>query len=253
MVGRRKALMKELAQIVLATAAALAWMVAPVHAGDPAPASGSIYNGQWSCEFRQATKPGGTLVKTAAYDDIVNYLEVAVKSSFQVDKNGSFSWEERKNGSCRGDRSITYIDGKTTSDSFDMAAVLKVAGQVVDAKTRALKVTVEFWAGTGRFANLGGGTTFVVSADGSTQTYFPNIGPTFTRHNPHPPFVWELKPVSIEQQDLGPDQQREIVTYKGSRGIKPPVAGETVAGGGDYATEHIEIRQVRELKLVPRG
>jgi hypothetical protein len=61
----------------------------------------------------------------------------------------------------------------------------------------------------------------------------------------------ELKPVSIEQQDQGPDQQLEIVTYKGSRGIKPPVAMH-VPGDGNWATEHIEIRQVRELKLVPR-
>jgi hypothetical protein len=232
----------------------LCWDAAPAHAGDPAPSSGSIYDGQWSCEFRRVTRPAGTFVQTLGFlSSIENELFVAVKSSFQVDKNGSFSWEERKNSSCRGDTSYYLRDGKTTSDSFDMAAVLKVAGQVADAKTRALKVTVESWAGSGLFVNLGGGTTFVVSADGSTQTYFPNIGPTITRHNPHPPFVWELKPVSIERQDLSPDQQREIVTYKGSRGIKPPVAIETVAGGGDYKTEHIEIRQVRELKLVPRG
>ena len=245
--------MKQLAQIVLATVAGLAWMVASAAAGDPAPASGSIFDGQWSCEFRAVTKPGGTLIQTIAYDLIRNGLFVAVKSSFQVDKNGSFSWEERKNSHYHDDDFYTRKTGEQFSLSFDQEAILKVAGHVVDTKTRALKVTVESWAGSGLFVNLGGGTTFVVSADGSTQTYFPNIGPTITRHNSHPPFVWELKPVSIERQDLGPDQQREIVTYKGSRGIKPPVAIETVAGGGDYKTEHIEIRQVRELKLVPRG
>ena len=138
MAGRRKTLVEKLAQIVVATAAGLAWMVAPSQAGDPAPSSGSIYGGQWSCEFRRVTRPAGTFVQTLGFlSSIENELFVAVKSSFQVDKNGSFSWEERKNSSCRGDTSYYLRDGKTTSDSFDMAAVLKVAGQVADAKTRA--------------------------------------------------------------------------------------------------------------------
>jgi hypothetical protein len=240
--------MKQLTQIVLAMAVGLAWMVAPAHAGDPAPASGSIYDGQWSCEFRVVTKPGGTPMQTIAYDSIQNQLFTAIKSSFQVDKNGSFSWEERKNSHWHADSFYTYKNGTTAFLSWDQEAILKVAGQVVDTKARTLKVTMEHWLGSGRFTDsMGGGTI-----DGSSQTCFPVGRPSGRYPLPHASFVWELKPVSIEQQDLGPDQQREIVTYKGSRGIKPPLAMHC-PGDGNLATEHIEIRQVRELKLVPRG
>jgi hypothetical protein len=246
--------MKQLAQIVVATAAGMAWMAAPAHAGDPAPSSGSIFDGRWSCEFRVVTKPGGTLVQTIAYDLIRNGLFVAVKSSFQVDKNGSFSWEERKNSHYHDDDFYTRKTGEQFSLSFDQEAILKVAGQVVDTKTRGLKVTVERWLGSGRFTDRYGGGTNVVNADESTQIFFSNNGwpSSLPKSVPHSTFVWELKPVSIERQDQGPDQQREIVTYKGSRGIKPPLAMH-VPGDGNEVTEHIEIRQVRELKLVPRG
>ncbi len=173
--------MKQLAQIVLATVAGVAWMAAPVVAGDPAPASGSIFDGQWSCEFRVVTKPGGTLVQTVAYDLIQNQLVAAVKSSFQVDKNGSFSWEERKNSHSHVDDFYTRKTGAQFSLSWDQEAILKVAGQVVDTKTRALKVTVEHWPGSGRFTDSMGGGTTVVAADGSSQTDFPDGGPPRSR------------------------------------------------------------------------
>jgi hypothetical protein len=243
--------MKSIVQRVLIAAGllcVLCWDAAPAHAGDPAPASGSIFDGQWSCEFRVVTKPGGTPVTTVAYDSIQNQLFTAIKSSFQVDKNGSFSWEERKNSHWHADSFYAYKSGKTTFVSWDEEAILKVAGQVIDTKTRALKVTVEHWLGSGRFTDsMGGGTI-----DGSSQTYFAVGRPSGRYPLPHVSFVCESKPVSIEQQDLGPDQQREIVTYKRSRGVgfNPQFH---VAGDGNWYTEHIEIRQVRELKLVPRG
>jgi hypothetical protein len=246
--------MKQLAQIVLAAVAGLAWMAAPTQAGDPAPSSGSIYDGQWSCEFRIVTKPGGTPMQTIAYDSIQNQLFTAIKSSFQVDKNGSFSWEERKNSHWHADSFYAWKSGITSFLTWDQEAILKVAGQVVDTKTRALKVTVEHWVGSGRSTEPATDITVVASADGSTLTYFPNNGwpRSLPKPNPHPTFEWELKPINIDRQDLGPDQQREIVTYKGSRGIKPPLAMHC-PGDGNLATEHIEIHQVRELKLVPRG
>jgi hypothetical protein len=120
--GRRKALMRELAQIVLATAAGLAWMAARVHAGDPAPSSGSIYDGQWSCEFRAVTNPGGTLIQTGGYDMIRNHLFTVIKSSFQVDKNGSFSrrrqlsyiYRERRPQDRQRNGNMEFLRGKWT-------------------------------------------------------------------------------------------------------------------------------------------
>ena len=184
---------------------------------------------------------------------IENVLFTAIKSSFQVDKNGSFSWEERKNIHFHDDSFFAWKNGLRTYNTWDQEAVLKVAGQVVDTKTRILKVTVEHWVGSGRYTQTGVDGTIVASADGISQTFFPSDKPDSQPFPiPHLSFVWELKPVSTERQDLGPDQQREIVTYKGSRGLKPS-PGLYVAGDGNLVTEHIEIRQVRELKLVPRG
>jgi hypothetical protein len=226
----------------------LCWDAAPVHAADPAPSSSSIYDGQWSCEFRLVTKPGGTFVTFLNHAQLENVLFTAIKSSFQVNKNGSFSWEERKNTSYHTD-AVYYPTGSYNSDR---KAILKAKGQVVDAKTRTLKVTVEHWLGSGRESQ----GTIVASTDETSETHyweFFSDAPPKTIPVAHLSFEYELKPVSIEQQDLGPDQQREIVTYRGSRGINPGFGGWKVAGDGYWWTEYIEIRQVRELKLVPRG
>jgi hypothetical protein len=203
--------------------------------------------------FREATPPGGLFAQTIGFDTTQNRLFTAVKSPFHVDKNGAFSWIERNNTYFHHDSFYAWKGGVRASLSWDQQGVLKATGQVIDTKTRTLKLTVERWPGSGRFMDRYGGGTITVSADGHTQTYFPVGRPTSPPiPNPHPPFVWGLKPVSIERQDLGPDQQREIVTYKGSRGVKGPAAWH-ILGDGNWATEHIEIRQVPELKLVPRG
>ncbi len=177
----------------------------------------------------------------------------AVKSPFQVDKTGAFSWIESQHTQWHADGFYAWKNGTRARVSWDREAFLKATGQVVDTKTRTLKVTVEWWPGSGRFMDYHGGGTITASADGHTEQYFP-IGWPASQPIPtsHPPVEWELKPVSIERQDLGPDQQREIVTYKASRGVKAPAAWH-VPGDGNWTTMHIEIRQVRELKLVPRG
>jgi hypothetical protein len=231
----------------------LCWSVAIARADDAAPSAQSVFGGQWSFEFREATRPGGMFAQSAAYDTTQNRLFTVVKSPFQVDKNGVFSWIERNNTYFHHDTFYARTNGVRSSLSWDQVGVLKATGQVVDSKTRTLKVTVERWPGSGRYMDRSGGGTITVSADGYTQTYFPSAFPP-ARPNQiaHPPFVWELKPASIERQDLGPDQQRETVTYKGSRGVKGPAAWH-ILGDGYFTIEHIEIRQVRELKLVPRG
>jgi hypothetical protein len=84
------------ALIAVGLLCALCWDPAPAHANDPASSSGSIYDGQWSCEFRLVTKPGGTFVTFLNHAQLENVLFTAIKSSFQVNKNGSFSWEEHQ-------------------------------------------------------------------------------------------------------------------------------------------------------------
>ena len=83
-----------------------------------------------------------------------------------------------------------------------------------------------------------------VSGQGNTIS-IAGAGGTVTVPLPVVPSIWELKPTSIETQDLGPDQQREIVTYRGRR--------QATTKSGFPVTEHIEVIQIRQLKLVPRG
>jgi hypothetical protein len=225
---------------------------AAARADDAGPSAESVFDGLWSLEFRNASQPGGTFAQTTAYETTQNMLFTASKNRFRVDKNGTFSWIERDNPFFHADSFYAYKNGTTASLSWDQEAVLKVTGQVVDTKTRTLKVTAEHWVGSGRFMDGFGGGTITASADGNTQTHYPSGRPTTTIKRRHPPDVWELKPVNIERQDLGPDQQREIVTYKASRGIKGP-AGWRIAGDGNLSIMYIEVRQIRELKLVPRG
>ena len=112
---------------------------------------------------------------------------MAIKSSFQVDKNGSFSWEERKNGQYHLDNFCTIKgNGATDFGSFDQEAILKVAGQVVDTKTRTLKVTVEHWQGNGGVTTTYGSSTIVVAADGSSDTWFSSDLPPETHSRSQP-------------------------------------------------------------------
>ena len=63
---------------------------ATARADDAAPSAESVFDGEWSFEFRRATHPGGTFAQTTGYDTTQNLLFTAVKSRFQVDKNGCF-------------------------------------------------------------------------------------------------------------------------------------------------------------------
>ena len=111
--------------------------------------------------------------QSAAYDTTQNRLFTVVKSPFQVDKNGAFSWIERTNTYFHHDTFYARTNGVRSSLTWDQEGVLKATGQIVDTKTRTLKVTVERWPGSGRYMDRSGGGTITVSADGYTQTYFP--------------------------------------------------------------------------------
>jgi hypothetical protein len=82
---------------------------------------------------------------SAAYNVTQNILFTAAKSQFQVDKNGAFSWIQRDNTYYHADSFYIYKNGTTTgSPSWDQEEVLKATGQVVDTKTRTLKVKVQY-------------------------------------------------------------------------------------------------------------
>jgi hypothetical protein len=49
-------------------------------ADDAAPSAQSVFDGQWSFEFREATPPGGMFAQTTGFDTTQNHLFTAVKA-----------------------------------------------------------------------------------------------------------------------------------------------------------------------------
>jgi hypothetical protein len=220
--------MKSIVQRVLLAAGLLCVLSerAAAQADGSAPSSDSTYDGQWSLEFGISFQ----------------LLIQAVKSSFQVGKNGSFAWKEGEYG-----QAYTAYTGPGNSEETTHELLLRAQGQVLDKQTRTLKVTLGWRSGNGRQWDTANGDPIVwsVSASGDSVTGINAVGGSMTIPHPAVPSVWELKPTSIEQQDLGPDGMREVVTYRGRR--------QATSKGGIPVTEHIEVIQVRELKLVARG
>jgi hypothetical protein len=101
---------------------------AAARADDAGPSAESVFDGQWSLEFRNASQPGGTFAQTTAYDTTQNMLFTASKNRFRVDKNGTFAWIERDNPFFHADSFYAYKNGTTASLSWDQEAVLKVTG-----------------------------------------------------------------------------------------------------------------------------
>lgn len=240
--------MKHIIHLALIAAGALYVLSGRIAArgDDPASSSNSTYDGQWSLEFGVATKPGGETTMIAEVTRTINLSFQAVKSSFQVDKSGTFAWEEREHGLFHSDQTLIDRLGHTAHPGETQQPVLRAKGQVVDKETRALKLTLEWTGGNGSFVDGRGGGTLSTTADPNTITVTGVVSGTA-------PWVsttskWELKPSKIERQDLGPDEQREVVTYKARRTTNVPFWLRDQS-----ATEHIEVIQVRQLKLVPRG
>ena len=105
---------------------------AAARADDAAHLAESVFDGQWSFEFREATQPGGMFAQSTAYDTTQNRLFTVVKSPFQVDKNGAFSWIERTNTYFHHDTFYARTNGVRSSLTWDQEGVLKATGQIVD-------------------------------------------------------------------------------------------------------------------------
>lgn len=232
---------------VLATWCLLLW--APSDLRAQTPPRTKLFDGQWSLDFFAATRPGGETQRVGMSTlSPLNLLFRAVRSDFRVAEDGKVNWTERTNGQWHSDVVATMDSGQRSIASQTTEPLLKAKGTVDDQ--RKLTLTLRWSHGSGPF--IGGlgttGGTLTVSADGETLTIKSDDGTVSLPHK-YLTTEWTLQPASIEQQEQGPDMIREVTTYKARRQGTLNEWGS----GPLPVVERIEVKQIRQLKLVPRG
>ena len=117
------------------------------------------------------------------------------------------------------------------------------------AYERSLEVDLEYTGGNGAYGDSRGGSgAYSVDSAGEQMTVTGVGGPPTTIPVTYWQAKWSLKPARIVREEISPDEVRETTTYEGSR------EAENATSLGKYkVTERIEIKQVRNLNLVPRG
>jgi hypothetical protein len=231
--------------------AATGWAAEPP---DKAP-----FDGQWSLEFRVNTKPGGEEFTTRQGVSVSPYhlhFHAAIESlQFQDDR--SVKVEARENTPLTIS-STSRFGGVTLWDHQNHRGLLRAEGLGSgDRQNRTVKLTINwiYLEGTG-FASDSFGTSSSyrgrTSDDGTSVTLTNEAG---TRTLPIQMWksTWELKAENIEQTEVSPDCLVETATYRARQttrltpldpgGFSPPLP----------VIEEIELKQVRQLNLVPRG
>lgn len=218
--------------------------------------AGNPFDGQWSLTLDQSTGPGGaTLAVSGATISPYHCTYHAEKRQFQVQADGTIDWTENEAGT-------SSHDGQSEHFSFsgDRQLMLRASGKVqapqtagATEKDRRLTLKLSVIGGNGRSTgtSLSGTQTGIgiVSADGSQLTNYPG-GTTV----PNPAWVieWsELKPSSVQDEELGPETIRRTTTYAVTRETRIP--REINGLFTPLMTERLEIKHVRYLDLVPRG
>jgi hypothetical protein len=236
-------------------AAALAGLLV-VTAG-PLPAQepgGNPFDGEWTLTFDVATPPGGVALPWNPHYHMAFH---ASKRSFQVKADGTFAWREVDDGSYKTNSTVN-VAGTQTEVWASHQALLKAGGQATATLTppgspqpydRSLEVNLDWSAGNGAYGgNHGGGGTYIVDAAGEQMTVSGVNAPPTTLPVTYLNAKWELKPASTIREEISPGQIRETITYKESRQTELP------SMVGKYkVTERIEVKQMRNLGLVPRG
>jgi hypothetical protein len=245
------------------------------------PAGRNPFDGEWSLEFRVATRPGGesrVASRGITPEDVqtINLLMHVSRPSFAVGADGSLRWEQREEGLVHWD-DFSRLVGKTATS--DCQVVLRGTGEATatpapagSGRTYDRRLTLELsWAGSNGSGldHAGKPWTVALSADGSQWTTNYGTAAVVSEKS-----LWELEPASTEREEIAPDVIRETAIYRASRqkqrasrqkqrasrqkqrasrqkqseayklGIPP--APLTI-------TERIEIKHIHYLNLVPRG
>lgn len=217
------------------------------------------FNGQWSLDFRVDTRPGGETFTTRQGGEVSAYeLHFqASRGSFRLQDDRSLKLDILESSSLII-RSTTRFGAVTMQDRQRHRGRMHIEGAGSgEQDDRRLKLTIRWGlsSGVGISTDSFGTsqtTRSQMSADG-TQLTLSNEAGTGTFAFDLWKSEWELKPSSLEKREVSSDVIVETATYEGRRntrlapldpgGFSPPLP----------VTEEIELKQVRQLKLVPRG
>jgi hypothetical protein len=216
--------------------------------------SGSKFDGQWSLELQISTKPGGETLQAAGAVTSPIHIQIrAANPSFTVDDSGKFSWDSRDCGRSHVAKHAAYTGGGTSDTSEQTRVLLKVQGSV--SERRVLTIDPQWTSGNGQlWTTTSTGAIFLgcysVSGDGSsisisTSGNLPGDYRTYTLPIKYQGAPWTLSPTSIEQHEISADVIREVAKYRAQR--------QGTYAGAVPVIERLEIKQVRNLELVPRG
>jgi hypothetical protein len=216
------------------------------------------FEGQWSLEYFVATKPGGETHQVGILTlSPINLLFQVARSEFQVGEDGKFNWTERSGGQWHSDTVSTDSLGQRSISVQDTEPLLVADGTITlvdaamgDEKTKSLELKLKWSHGSGTFIGGVGNVTgtLAVSGDGQTLTVTSDKGAVSMPHT-YLTTQWTLTPKSVEREEEGPDMIREVTTFQARR-------QGTLSDWGSGAlpvVERIEVKQIRHLKLVPRG
>jgi hypothetical protein len=225
------------AAVVLAAASTLA----------QEPAARNPHAGEWSLEFRVATRPGGesriaSINLTPPDTQTINLLLHVSRPSFGVAADGALRWEQQEGTLFHWDDFSSLVGRTSTADG---QTVLRVVGKTIamlappgSGRTYDRRLTLDLtWGGgnTSGFDHLGKPFTVAAGAAVYEQS------------------SWELEPISVQREEIAPDVIRETTIFRATR----QKATSTFKFGAPPApfpvTERIEIKHIHYPRLVPRG
>ena len=238
---------------------ALAALWAPfAHGAEPT--RNSSFDGEWSLEFRVNTKPGGESFTTrqgAAVSPYHLHFQ-ATRQPFRFASDGSIKLDIRDETPLTIQSTTRYGEAVTAWDRQQHRGLVRLVGSGTgEGRDRQVKLTIRwiYVEGNGFMSDSFGGSSNYVwrAAEDATTITISNQAGATTLPLEMWKSTWELKPESIEQTEVSPDVIVETVIYRGRQaarlspldpgGFSPPLP----------VIEEIELRQVRQLNLVPRG
>ena len=230
-----------------------AQQAAPAGGGNP-------FDGQWTLTFSAHSPPGGIVMSTGSSTISPGHLQFRGDKRFAVGRDGKFAFQGADAGTFHIDLT-THSASEVSAWRQDQQPLCKFKGTATatpnppgarEPYARQLELSIEWTGGNGTyFTRTSLGTfagAFSVSADGTQVTSTRPWAPPYTQRLTYWSSQWKLTPTRVMVEETGPDELQERVTYEGSRETPlEPLSGQA------KGTERIEVKQVRQLKLVPRG
>ena len=241
---------------------AAAFAAAVAHGANPqGPHS---FDGQWSLEFRVDTKPGGESFTTRQGIVVspMHFQFHSAKDLFQFRDDRQVKLEDRDRARLavnlvghhpagftltdRGQwRGLLRVEGSGSGDGPDRKVQLVLSWTAVEG----IQFTTESQTGTSQ-------TTRLRASEDATSLTLTNEAGTVTLPNTTIwTSQWELSATSIERSETGPGVIMETATYRDRRQTRlfPLDPSPEPFSPPLPVVEEIELKQVRHLKLVPRG